>query len=50
VAQKVGAHGVAGFAPQGVNKSGLFELHSGVMAAAGLPALPAWHASRGTRG
>jgi anaerobic selenocysteine-containing dehydrogenase len=41
---------VAGFAPQGVNKSGLFELHSGVMAAAGLPALPTWHAIPGHEG
>lgn len=44
VGQRTEAGAVAGFRPEGVNKTGLFELHSGVLAAAGQPALPAWSA------
>lgn len=44
VAQKAGTGAVAGFRPDGVNKTGLFEIYSGVMAARGLPPLPTWSA------
>ncbi|NMG53137.1 molybdopterin-containing oxidoreductase family protein [Aromatoleum aromaticum] len=43
-AQKLGGAAVAGFRPYGVNKSGLFELYSTVLAAKGLPPLPVWSA------
>ncbi len=42
VAQKIGTTAVAGFRPDGVNKSGLFELYSGALAAKNLPPLPTW--------
>ena len=44
VAQKVGAATIAGFRPDGINKTGLFEIYSDVLAAKGLAPLPTWSA------
>jgi anaerobic selenocysteine-containing dehydrogenase len=42
VGQRVGEAVYRGFAPDKLNKSGLFEIHSSLMAARGLPAMPGW--------
>ena len=42
LAQQVGEAAVAGFKPGRLNKSGLFEIHSPLLAARGLPALPSY--------
>ena len=42
VGQRLGSQVVSGFRPDKLNKSGLFEIHSELMAAKGLPALPGW--------
>ncbi len=44
VGQRLGARVVRGFVPDKLNKSGLFEIHSQLMADKGLPALPGWMA------
>lgn len=42
VGQKIGNVVYAGFKPDKLNKSGYFELHSAIMAAKGLPAMPSY--------
>lgn len=42
VGQRTGERVVVGFPPGKVNKSGLFELYSPVLAATGRPGLPSW--------
>ncbi|MHA1158328.1 MAG: molybdopterin-containing oxidoreductase family protein [Alphaproteobacteria bacterium] len=42
VGQQVGGEVVAGYKPDKVNKSGLFEIYSDVMESAGLNAMPSW--------
>jgi anaerobic selenocysteine-containing dehydrogenase len=44
VGQQIGERVYVGFAPDKVNKSGLFEIHSSLMAAKGLPAMPTYMA------
>lgn len=44
VAQQVGNNAVTGFAPDSINKSGLFELYSPVLEALGLSPLPEYKA------
>ncbi len=41
--QKIGDVVYSAFAPDKVNKSGFFEIYSGLMAELGLPSMPTWH-------
>jgi thiosulfate reductase/polysulfide reductase chain A len=44
VGQEVDGQVIAGYKPDKVNKSGLFEIYSDIMTDAGLPAMPSWTA------